>query len=175
MRRITMRDFHWLGKPRTYKKDHQMVSLEVDGHTCLPSGPLLLAVSDEYFCCDATLSIPKKDNFGGICIYHLDSCYAAVGLSSDALEVHTCISGFANRSCFGSSSEAEEAIWTIKRDAQGVAVGYRFAQDDEVRWVSNIHLPGCELSLSFGPYFTNAGDTKYTASMYALRYAKQEV
>ena len=57
-----MRDFHWLGKPMTYKKEYQMVSLEVDAHTSLPSGPLLLAVSDEYFSCEATLTIPKKED-----------------------------------------------------------------------------------------------------------------
>ncbi len=174
MRRITMRDFHWLGKPRTYKKDHQMVSLEVAGQTCLPSGPLLLAVSDEYFRCEATVSIPKKGGFAGMCIYHLDSCYAAAGLASDALEVQTCISGFTNRSSFVISAEAETAIWTVKRDALGLALGYRFAQEEEIRWVNDIHLPGCELSISFGPYFTNAGEATYTASMHALRYTKQE-
>lgn len=169
-----MRDFHWLGKPKTYKKDHQMVSLEVDAHTNLPSGPLLLAVSDEFFSCEATLSVPKQEGFAGMCIYHLESCYAAAGLSSEVLEVHTCISDYANRSCFVSTAEAESAIWTVRRDATGMALGYRFAPEQPIRWISKIKLPGCEKSISFGPYFSNAGQTRYTASMYALRYTRLE-
>lgn len=175
MRRITMRDFHWLGKPMTFKKEYQMVSLEVDAHTSLPSGPLLLAVSDEYFNCEATLTIPKKEGFAGMCIYHLESCYAAAGLSGEAIELQTCISGYTNRSCVAVSTEnAEVAIWTVKRDAQGISLGYRLAQEEEIRWVSTIHLPGCELSISFGPYFTNVGKETYTASMHALRYTRTE-
>jgi hypothetical protein len=115
----------------------------------LPYGPLLLAVSDESFDFEATLNVPQKGGFAGLCVYHLDSTYAAVGLNREAMEIHTTIAGSHNRSIIARTFECEEVTWLLRRSLSHLDIGYRRGEDEAI-WVGSFQLPGLEKSISFG-------------------------
>ncbi|WP_332447976.1 hypothetical protein [Sphaerochaeta sp.] len=173
MKRITMRDFNWMGKPSVWHKDYMQLSLTVDGHMSLPHGPLLLAVSDEQFLFEATISVPSPGCFSGLCIYHLDSTYAALGRSRSQLETHTCIASHTSHTVVDLPTEAEELIYSLKRTGNRLYIGCRQTKEEHTTWTAEVSLPGIELSVSFGPYFTNSGDQPYEGWMHTVRYAKQ--
>ncbi|MEA5029980.1 MAG: hypothetical protein VB056_13965 [Sphaerochaeta associata] len=172
MRRITMRDFRWMGRPLVWEKDYRSVKLEVQAHMGLPYGPLLLAVSDESFDFEATVNVPQKGGFAGLCVYHLDSTYAAVGLNREAMEIHTTIAGSHNRSIITRTFECEEVTWLLRRSLSHLDIGYRRGEDEAI-WVGSFQLPGLEKSISFGPYFANETDHPMPGWMHSIRYSKE--
>jgi regulation of enolase protein 1 (concanavalin A-like superfamily) len=173
MRKITMRDFRWMGKPRSWDKDHRTVSLSVEPQMHLPDGPLLLAVSDDDFSCNMTLSSSGNHVFAGVCFYHLDTDYIGIGISTESLEIHVMINGFLNYSRIPLKEGSNQAIWSMKRRGSHLSIGYRRQSSDSVTWVGSYTLPGIQKSVSFGPYFANEGSEDAKASMSALDYKKE--
>ncbi len=167
-----MRDFRWMGKPMVWEKDHRHVTLEVPPDTHLPSGPLLLAVSDESFLFEASLNVPPKGGFAGLCIYHLDTTFAAIGVNEQEMEIHTAIGGFHSRSLLDKPLAKETLTWVLKRSPSQVGVGYRYEQEPPV-WIGSFQLPGIAQSISFGPYFTNETEQSMQGFMQAIRYTKE--
>ena len=167
-----MRDFRWMGRPSVWEKDYRQVKLEVEAHMSLPNGPLLLAVSDESFMFEARLNIPPEGGFAGLCVYHLDTTFAAVGMSRQELEIHTAIAGFHNRAVIARAFAQDEAVWLLRRNSHHVSIGYRRGEDEAV-WVGSFQLPGLEKSISFGPYFANETDHPMPGWMHSIRYSKE--
>ncbi|WP_155816093.1 hypothetical protein [Sphaerochaeta globosa] len=173
MRRITMRDFRWMGSPLVWEKDYRHVKLEVQAHMCLPTGPMLLAVSDESFQFEAALNVPPEGGFAGLCVYHLDTTFAAVGCNRKAIEIHTSIGGHRSRSSLAHAFEADEITWLLKRTEAQVAIGYRREKGKEEVWIGYFNLPGTEQSISFGPYFSNATQQSMPGWMHSVQYTKE--
>lgn len=171
MRRITMRDFRWMGRPSVWEKDYRQVKLEVEAHMSLPNGPLLLAVSDESFMFEAKLNVPCEGGFTGLCVYHLDTTFAAVGMSRQEIEMHTSIAGFHSRAVIARPFGQDEATWLLRRSSALLTIGYR-SEEQEI-WIGNFQLPGVEQSISFGPYFTNATEQSMQGWMHSIRYTKE--
>lgn len=139
----------------------------------LPDGPLLLAVSDESFLFEAKLNVPPQGGFAGLCAYHLDTTFSAVGLSSEAMEIHTSIGGYRSKSCIPVRTDKQEITWLLKRRSAQVTIGYRLDEEQPVVWVSQLTLPGIEQSLSFGPYFSNHTNQSMQGWMHSIRYTKE--
>lgn len=173
MRKITMRDFRWMGKPRSWHKDYRSVSLMVEPQMHLPDGPLLLAVSDDDFSCEMTLSSDGNRVFSGVCFYHLDTDFIAVGMNAEALEIHVTIAGYRNYCRIPHMTGNVPVIWRMKRRGSQVSIGYSRQSESPVNWSGTFTLPGIERSVSFGPYFANEGSEEAGASMSALDYTKE--
>nr|WP_321264997.1 hypothetical protein [uncultured Sphaerochaeta sp.] len=173
MRKITMRDFRWMGKPRSWEKDYRSVSLTVEPQMHLPDGPLLLAVSDDDFSCEMTLSSDRDSIFSGVCFYHLPTDFIGVGMSAEALEMHVMIGGYHNYCRIPHLEENTSVIWDMKRKGSQVSIGYSRHNESPVNWIGTFTLPGIERSVSFGPYFANEGNEEARASMSALDYRKE--
>ncbi len=173
MRKITMRDFRWMGKPKAWEKDYRHLTLTVEKQMNLPSGPLLLAVSDDDFTCEITMSVPPQKIFSGLCAYHLDTNYVAVGISKDELEIHTTIAGYQNVCRIPKETEEESIVWVMKRRSGKVKIGYRSTSAETISWLGTFTLPGILDSLSFGPYFSNESDAESELSVYSVQYVKE--
>ncbi|HKL59844.1 MAG TPA: hypothetical protein VJ869_06900, partial [Sphaerochaeta sp.] len=72
MKKLTMKDFRWVGKPQQWEKTYKDLTLTVEGMLCLPDGPLLLAVSDEDFTLNLTATVAPDGGFCGVCLYHTE-------------------------------------------------------------------------------------------------------
>ncbi|MGE4454609.1 MAG: hypothetical protein AB7D92_08735 [Sphaerochaeta sp.] len=173
MRKIAMRDFIWMGKPKVWKKDYKSLTLTVEPQMKIPTGPLLLAVTDDDFTCSMNLSLTDGNVFTGVTIYHLETDYVAVGLSKEFLEMHIVIAGYANHSRLAVHTDENEILWTIKRTGSHASIGYRTSETAPITWVGSYHIPGIERSVSFGPYFSNEGTQPSTVSMHSLDYRKE--
>ena len=172
MKRVTMRDFHWLGTPECWKKDYRELSLTVSSGTDLPEGPLLLSVSDEDFSCSMELSLAPDQGSCGLCIYHSEQSYAAVGLSVAELKVHTSVHGFATNTTLPLQNSLAKVIWHMERQGEKIRIGYSQREGETVHWVCNTSLPGIKQAVSFGPFFSNNGPVSYTATMKGFSYKK---
>ncbi len=173
MRKITMRDFRWMGKPQSWEKDYRSVSLTVEPQMHLPDGPLLLAVTDDDFSCDMTLSSDRDSIFCGVCFYHLPTDFIAVGMNAEALEMHVMIGGYRNYCKIPHMTDNTPVIWRMKRKGSQVSIGYSRHNESPLNWIGTFTLPGIERSVSFGPYFANEGSEEARASMSALDYRKE--
>lgn len=173
MRRITMRDFRWMGRPAVWEKDYRQVKLEVEAHMCLPTGPMLLAVSDESFLFEAKMNVPSKGGFAGLCVYHLDTTFAAVGRNREEIEIYTSIGGYHSRGAFAHFIEVDEITWLLRRNEAQATIGYRLEKEKEDVWIGCFRLPGMEQSISFGPYFTNATQQSMSGWMHSVQYSKE--
>ncbi|WP_320130747.1 hypothetical protein [uncultured Sphaerochaeta sp.] len=176
MKKVMMRDFRWQGKPEIWKKDFKEVSLAVSGKTELPSCPLLLAVSDEDFSCRFLLEIAPVGGESGICVYHSDLSYAAVGLSTDTLTIHTSIRGYETSSHIPFSSTSTQILWQLDRIGENVSISYaQDMQDPCFSLVTKTSLPGMQQAISFGVYFANENKDSYESQVHSIRYTKTEV
>ena len=173
MKRITMKDFRWLSIPARYEKNHREVRLEVDPAMTLPQGPLLLAVSDESFTVKATMSIPAPNAFCGICAYHMESTFVAVGLSKDTVEIHSCIHGHHSISRVPFNHQYPEARWYLQRHSSKMEIGLVGDDDEKAITLISCSLPASEDSISFGFYFSNETKQMQSMKMYAFSYTKE--
>lgn len=173
MRKITMRDFRWMGKPQSWEKDYRSVSLTVEPQMQLPEGPLLLAVTDDDFSCNMTLSSDGNGVFSGVCFYHLDTDFIGVGMSTESLEIHVVIGGYRNYCRIPHIADNTPVTWRMNRRGSQLSIGYSRQGESPVNWVGTFTLPGIERSISFGPYFANEGNEEAKASMSALDYRKE--
>jgi hypothetical protein len=173
MKRITLGDFIWQSEPAQEERTYRQINGVIGPDQQLPNAPLLLAVSDEYFSFSATLTLAPEGGCSGLCIYHLDSTFIAVGLSSSAVLITTAISGWQNTCAVPFPVEGSVCHWSMVRSEQGVAIGYRFEEEEHVRWIGTFTLPGIAHSLSFGPFFTNQRSTPYSFKLSNVRYTRQ--
>ncbi|MDT4763300.1 hypothetical protein [Sphaerochaeta sp. PS] len=173
MKRVTMNDFRWLGKPDRWEKNYREVKLSVDGMQNLPGGPLLLAVSDEDFSLSLVTSIAPEGGFCGLCLFHSEQSYAAVGLSSTHLLLESAIHSYKTRSTLPLQTGDESITWRMEHQGEAIRIGYQLPSEESVEWVVTTTLPGMEKAVSFGPFFTNGTGTPFEATAHSLRYAKK--
>jgi len=172
MKRVMMRDFYWLGKPEIWKKDYRELSLVVESGTNLPDGPLLLCVSDEDFSCRMDITVAPDQGSCGICLYHSEQSFSAVGLSANQLKVFTTIQGFTTTTTIPLQNTLQKATWHLERKGEQFRIGYGLQENNTVLWVCDTSLPGMQHAVSFGPFFTNNSPVSYTAIMKDLVYKK---
>lgn len=172
MRRITMRDFRWLSVPKSYEKNHREVLVHVDPCLTVIQGPLLLAVSDESFSFDATMSVPESNTFCGLCVYHLDTTYTAVGLSQDTLQIQSSIGGFVNNSIIPYTIGSHEARWRLKRHGSHMEISLIPEDGNKPIPLSSFTLPASEDSISFGFYFCNHTQQRHAMRLHTITYLK---
>jgi regulation of enolase protein 1 (concanavalin A-like superfamily) len=174
MKKVMMRDFRWLGKPEIWNKDYKETTLVVGPGTELPSCPLLLAVSDEDFDCNLTISLAPQGGEAGVCIYHSDLSYSAVGLSTDTLFVHTSVRGYTTTSQVPVALDQTPILWKVERDGETVILSYACdLEKSSFIQVSSTSLPGMQRAISFGPYFANGTLKPFEAEFHSVRYAKK--
>jgi hypothetical protein len=175
MKRPTLNDFAWIREPMRYTQRRLSVGVTVAAHTPPPPrSALLLAVSDEYFDCE--MAITSEDGLeAGLVLYHTDTTFIAIGLTADTVVITSSVMGWSNRWQVGRGDRPSgSTIWAMNRTDEGVAIGYRSNGDDQVNWIGRFTLPGLEKSVSFGPYFTNGGETELNAAIEAFHYRRVE-
>jgi len=173
MKRITLPDFTWIREPLASNGNRLTLEVVVAPHTPPPpGGPLLVAISDEYFDCEMVLRCEAGCETGMV-LYHTDATFIAVGLAGDEAAITASIGGWANRWHVNRSDPpTESAIWSLRRQQGGVSIGYRSESGDPVHWVGCFTLPGLANSISFGPYFTNCGERERKAVIEAFSYRR---
>jgi|GEM_PF-461493 len=174
MKKVTMKDFRWVGKPQQWEKTYKDLSLTVGGNLCLPDGPLILAVSDEDFTLTLTTTVAPEGGFCGLCLYHTEESYTAVGRSRTTLLVESSVRSYRTTTQTALPTDEETIQWHLKRKGSEVRIGYALAQEKEVEWVCTTTIPGMEGAVSFGAFFSNSTNTSFEAGMHALRYGKIE-
>lgn len=172
MKRITMRDFVWLTRPKSWKKDYKSLEATMEPSKNDDFGALILAVSDEDFHLHADLGIAPLGASSGLCIYHTDKTFTKLGANEDGVTFASSIGGYSTSSRFVSNLEATTLTWHLKRSGSCVMLGYSKGKDAQPEWISTLHLPAMEKAISFGFYFTNQGDCTYTGHLDNLRYTK---
>lgn len=172
MKKVTMKEFRWVGKPQRWVKTYRELSLTVEGKLCLPDGPLMLAVSDEDFTLKLTTTVAPQGGFCGVCLYHTEASYTAVGRSREHLMVESSLTSFKTTTQTSLPTSEEIVEWHLERKGTLVRIGYALPQTEEVVWVCTTTVPGMEGSVSFGPFFSNHSDVPFEASMHSLRYRK---
>ncbi len=172
MKKVTMKDFRWLGKPQQWVKTYKELSLTVGPMLCLPRGPLLLAVSDEDFTLCLTTSTAPDGGFCGVCLYHTDESYTAVGRSKTSLSVESSVRSYKTTTQVPLPTSEQSVQWHLERKGPLARMGYALPSKEEVVWVSSTSLPGMACSVSFGVFFSNHTDTPFEADMHSLRYVK---
>ena len=175
MKKVTMKDFRWLGKPQHWEKTYKDLSLTVEGNLCLPEGPLLLAVSDEDFTLTVQTTTAPKGGYCGVCLYHTERTYTAVGRSKAGLCVETSINSYKTTADIPIPTDEENIRWHLERRANEVRIGYSEPLTAEVQWICSTSLPGMKDAISFGAFFTNHTNTPFNVKMHSLRYVKNEV
>jgi regulation of enolase protein 1 (concanavalin A-like superfamily) len=175
MKKVMMRDFRWLGKPEIWNKNYKETTLVVEPGTELPSCPLLLAVSDEDFDCKLAISLAPEGGEAGVCIYHSDLSYSAVGLSKGTLFVHTSVRGYKTTSQVPVDLNQGFILWKVEREGESVILSYACdLENSSFIQVSSTSLPGMQRSISFGPYFANGSSNPFEAEFHSVRYAKKD-
>lgn len=175
MKKITMRDFRWLGKPEIWKKDYRETTLVVAGKTELPSCPLLLAVSDEDFTCQLLIDVAPAGGETGLCIYHSDLSFCAAGLSPDTLTVHTSVRGYKTDCHSPLELHARQVLWKLDRSGESFKILYATdLGNPQFIEVMQSSLPGMQRAISFGPYFCNSESKPFDSGLRSVRYAKKE-
>ncbi len=148
------------------------MSLEVEGNLQLPNAPLLLAITDDDFLFEASMGIAKEGGEAGLCLYHLDSTYTAVGCSTQGFTIHTAIQAYHTISTIIIPQLSDTMHWALRRTGVHFSIGYHAQVDDPIIWVHEGTLPAMEQSVSFGPYFANKSNTPYQGWMENIRYRK---
>jgi len=173
MKRITLPDFTWIREPLASKGNRLTREVVVAPFTPPPpQGPLLLAISDEYFDCQMVLR-SEAGCEAGMVLYHTDATFIAVGLVGGEVVINASISGWANRwHVKRSNPSTESTLWSLRREQEGVSIGYRSESSDPVHWVGCFTLPGLANSISFGPYFANPGDREQKAIIETFSYRR---
>jgi hypothetical protein len=136
---------------------------------------LLLAVSDEDFDCKLTISLAPEGGEAGVCIYHSDLSYSAVGLSTGTLFVHTSVRGYKTTSQVPVDLNQGFILWKVEREGESVTLSYACdLEKPSFIQVSSTSLPGMQRAISFGPYFANGASIPFEAEFRAIRYTKKE-
>jgi len=172
MKKVTMKDFRWLGKPQQWEKTYRDLSLTVGGMLCLPEGPLILAVSDEDFTLTLTATVAPEGGLCGLCLYHSEESYTAVGRSRTSLQIESSVRSYRTMTHTALPTSEESIQWHMERKGSLVRIGYTVASEQEVAWVATTTIPGMEGSVSFGAFFSNATEAPFEAGMHSIRYIK---
>ncbi len=174
MKKVTMKDFRWVGKPQQWTKTYKALSLTVGANLCLPDGPLLLAVSDEDFSLTLTASVAPEGGLCGLCLYHTDESYTAVGRSKSTLQIESSVRSYRTTTQIPFPTDAEYLKWHLERKGEEVRMGYALASGNEqgVVWLSSTTIPAMGGSVSFGVFFSNYTNTPFEAGMHSLHYEK---
>ena len=174
MKKVTMKDFRWLGKPQSWERTYKNLSLTVEGMLCLPQGPLLLAVSDEDFTLSLQTTTAPEGGFCGVCLYHTDESYTAVGRSKTDLLLESSARSNKTRLTIPLPTEQESIEWHLKRKASEVRIGYSVPSEERVEWICSTTMASMQGAISFGVFFSNHTTTPFQAGMQSLSYAKSE-
>jgi regulation of enolase protein 1 (concanavalin A-like superfamily) len=174
MKKVTMKDFRWVGKPQRWVKTYKELSLTVGPMLCLPEGPLMLAVSDEDFTLSLTTTTAPDGGFCGVCLYHTQDSYTAVGISKTSLLVESSVRSYKTTTQIPLPTGEDSIQWMLERKGSLVRMGYALPPEEDVEWVSSTAIPGMESSVSFGVFFSNHTQTPFEADMHSLRYVKNE-
>ena len=174
MKKLTMKDFRWVGKPQQWEKTYKDLTLTVEGMLCLPDGPLLLAVSDEDFTLNLTATVAPDGGFCGVCLYHTEESYTSVGLSKTSLLVESSVRSYKTTTQVPLPTREESVQWLVERKGPEVRFGYSLLSTEEVKWVCTTSLPGMDAAISFGAFFSNYTKTPFEAGMRSLRYVKSD-
>lgn len=171
MKKVTMKDFRWVGRPQQWTKDYKGLTLTVEGRLCLPEGPLLLAVSDDDFTLSLTTTTAPEGGFCGLCLYHTQESYTGVGRSTTSLYLENSVRSYKTKSIIPLPTTEQFIQWVLERKDQVVRIGYAHTSG-VMEWVCTTTLPGMNNSVSFGVFFSNNTDTPFEAGMHSLRYVK---
>ena len=174
MKKVTMKDFRWLGKPQQWEKTYKDLSLTVGGILSLPDGPLILAVSDEDFTLTLTTTVAPVGGLCGVCLYHTEESYTSVGRSKTSLQVESSVRSYRTTTQFPLPTSEESVQWHLERKGALVRIGYTLPSEKEVEWVCTTTIPGMDGSVSFGSFFSNYTNTPFEAGIHSLRYVKNE-
>ena len=175
MKKVTMKDFCWVGKPQQWKKTYKELSLIVEGKLCLPEGPLILAVSDEDFTLSLQTTIAPEGGLCGICLYHTEASYTAVGRSTKSLQIESSVRSYKTITQVPLLSTEKTIQWLLERKGSHVRMGYTHSSDEKIEWVTRTTIPSMEGSVSFGVFFSNTTNTPFEAGVYSIRYMKSEL
>ena len=173
MKKVTMKEFRWVGKPQRWVKSYKELSLTVEGKLCLPDGPLMLAVSDEDFTLKMTTTVAPQGGFCGVCLYHTEGSYTAVGRSKTHILVESSIHTYKTTAQTSLPTGEESVQWILKRKGALVRIGYAQPQTEEEIWFCTTTVPAMEGSVSFGPFFSNLNDASYEAKVHSIHYRKE--
>ena len=174
MKKVTMKDFRWLGKPRQWEKTYRELSLTVDGMLCIPEGPLLLAVSDEDFTLSLWCTTAPEGGFSGLCIYHTEKSYACVGRSRASLFVESSARHSKTTTTVALPTQEERIHWHLESKGSIVRIGYANPAEEQVVWVTTTTMAGMQGAISFGVFFSNYTKAPFQAAVQGLRYLKSE-
>ncbi|MDY0288862.1 MAG: hypothetical protein RBR15_08565 [Sphaerochaeta sp.] len=173
MKKVTMKDFRWLGKPQIWQKTYKDLTLTVEGKLCLPDGPLLLAVSDEDFILSLDITTPPQGGFCGLCLYHTEHSYISVGRSRTDLLIESSSLHSRTTSTIALPTDQESIQWHLERTGTQVRIGCADGSEGQVQWVCSTTMAGMQDSISFGPFFSNYTSVPFEAMMHGMRYAKR--
>ncbi len=174
MKKVTMKDFRWVGKPQQWVKTYKDLSLTVEGNLCLPEGPLLLAVSDEDFLLSLTITTAPDKCFSGVCLYHTEKSYTAVGRSETELVIQSSVRSYKTVTLRPLPTKEKTIQWFVERTGPRVRLGYALPSIEGIDWVCTTSIPGMEGSVSFGVFFSNLTSTPFEANVHSIRYRKNE-
>jgi len=174
MKKVTMKDFRWLGKPQQWEKTYKDLSLTVGGYLSLPDGPLILAVSDEDFMMTLTTTVAPVGGLCGVCLYHTEESYTAVGRSKTSLQVESSVRSYRTVTQTALPTSEESVQWHLERKGALVRTGYTLPSEKRVEWVSTSTIPGMGEAISFGVFFSNSTNTPFEAGMHSFHYIKNE-
>ena len=125
MKKVTMKDFRWLGKPQQWVKTYRELSLTVEPMLCLPEGPLILAVSDEDFTLSLITTTAPEDGFCGVCLYHTQESYTAVGRSKTHVLVESSVRSYKTTTQAPLPTSEASIQWHLERKGSLVRIGLR--------------------------------------------------
>lgn len=174
MKKVTMKDFKWLGKPQIWQKTYKDLTLTVEGKLCLPAGPLLLAVSDEDFILSLDITTAPQGGFCGLCLYHTEHTYIGVGRSETEILVESSGPHSRTTSTVALPTAQESIQWHLERIGTEVRIGYTDDIDGQRQWVCSTTMAGMQGAISFGPFFSNHAHTPFEACVHTIHYAKRD-
>lgn len=175
MKRITLADFQWLEiQPTSTKRTRLTLSASLAHNTDEPpAGPLLLAVSDEYF--DFSCSVTSSENMeAGLVLYHTDATFLAIGQTSTTLFTTLSIMGWKNRIEIPFPKVDGSRTWLMRRREEGVFIGIQESEADEGHWMGPLQLPGLKHSVSFGWYMSNQSNNEGIVTIEAVSYRRHQ-
>ncbi len=174
MKKVTMKDFRWVGKPQQWTKTYRALSLTVGANLRLPDCPLMLAVSDDDFTLSLTTSVAPEGGLCGLCLYHTDENYTAVGRSKSTLQIESSVRSYRTTSQIPFPTDGEHVQWHLERKGKEVRIGCARSagNEQEVVWLSSTTIPAMGGSVSFGVFFSNFTNTPFVAGMHSLHYEK---
>lgn len=172
MKKLTMKDFRWLVIPHQWNRSYKDLSLKVDNNLCLPEAPLFLAVSDDDFTFTAKTTKAPEQGMCGLCIYHTEGSYTAVGCSGSNITVESSVRSYKSTVQVPHLWAEESITWILARTGEQARLGYVHPEHGKPVWVCTTTLPGMAQAVSFGLCFSNTGNTSFMAQAENLRYTK---